>query len=864
MNILNKLTIKSLKLNKKRTIVTIIGIILSGAMICGVASIAASFQDALVRSAIETDGNYHASFYDVEYDNIKYISDNAYTQESMLSRDLGYSKFEKSEMENKPYILIKEYDDKAFESFPITLKKGRLPEKAGELVVSEDIFRMGGPAYGIGQRVTLEMGRRIDVGVEMGQLPISETEALEPLITKTYTITGIIERPRFESSDNPGFTALSYLDQNLLVPGDKVNVSILAKDPRDIYQKAPEIAQSVGAGDVSYNNEVLKWMGVSRNERYNNLLVQVTLILILLIVVGSVAVIYNAFAISVSERKKQFGMLSSVGATARQIRRMVLYEGFVLGAIGIPLGILSGIGGIGVTLKIINNIMKGSIFGTDLGLRLVISPVAIIATICFIVLTILLSAYIPAKRAGMVSPVDAIRLSTDIKVKAKKLKTSKLTRLLFGFEGELGLKNLKRNSKRYRATVFSLFISIVLFISFSSFMTYSFKSADMYLGDIPYDIIVQKYDTGIEEQRELFNSITALDGVERHAVVREIYSEAEGLDRSQLGSYLQKYQIDQGYSPADEEGKYSMPCTILTIGNEEFKTYAREKGIDTSGFYDTDNFKGILINKNIIEKGKLIEYEPMNMERGDKLKLKEFEVDKTHTPYSYTMEIGAVTNSLPFGISYTGSENLVILVSEEVFEAVRSNLHEVYKKDADRATLTIKAEDAGKLEEEIRTIHGQDGSRSLYLHNMTAMVDADNRVKTVANIFVYGFVTLIALIGVTNIFNTISTNIALRRRELAMLKSVGLTPEGFNKMIRYESLFYGLKALLYGLPVSVLISLWMYNSFGSMFGFALVLPWKEIIYCIVGVFVIVFITMAHSSAKLKKENIIDALKEENL
>ena len=105
---------------------------------------------------------------------------------------------------------------------------------------------------------------------------------------------------------------------------------------------------------------------------------------------------------------------------------------------------------------------------------------------------------------------------------------------------------------------------------------------------------------------------------------------------------------------------------------------------------------------------------------------------------------------------------------------------------------------------------------------------------------------------------------ALRRREFAMLKSVGLTPKGFNRMINYESIFYGLKALLYGLPVSVLISIWMYNAFGNKFGFAFVLPWKEILVCIAAVFVIVFITMIHAGAKLKNDNIIDALKEENL
>lgn len=870
MNIINTLTLRSLKLNRKRTIVTIIGIILSTAMICGTITLSASFQDLFVQRAIKTDGNFHATFCDVNLDQTKYITDNPYTKKAVLSRNLGYALFEQSTSENKPYFFVKEYDAAAFRQMPVQLTAGRFPEKAGEVLISEEIPKRGGKAYQIGETITFNLGERID---EEGQqlpddLSLEEIEKLVTTATKTYTITGYMGKPHFEKiSSIPGFTVIGFLDPVGLTPDEAVNVSILGKNPRQIYDKVPEMAKNAGARDYAYNGELLKYMGISKNENVKGMFNSVTAIVIILILVGSVTVIYNAFAISVSERKKQFGMLASSGATPGQIRRTVLFEGALLGLAGIPVGILSGIGGIGVTLSVVNRLMSTDMIYYDIALRLIVSPGIILATIAFVGLIILLSAYFPAMRASATSPIEAIRLSEDIKIKGKTVKTSRLTRFLWGIEGELALKNLKRNRRRYRATVVSLFISIVLFISFSSFITYAFKSTGLYYQDIPYDLSVVAENASAEQQKSFYERITTLDDVERYAVVKE-NQVGSWLARSQFSPYIQKNCIDKKLFTVNEDGHYHCVFHITTLGDKEFKTYTEENGLDWADFQDTQNLKGILINKSIIHDAKLTEYNPLQIKAGEKLLLEGFQYDEETDAADFTMEVGAVTDSLPLGVSSANSGSVKMIVSEEVFAAIDTLLQKDSQKPYDygRPTeLYLCTKDSTGLAAQIRTIfEDYDDQCSLWLYDVEAEKQDMERGNTVISIFLYGFITLITLIGVTNIFNTISTNVALRRREFAILQSMGLTPRGFNKIINYESIFYGLKALLYGLPVSILISVWMYNSFGNMFEFAFILPWKEILYCVAGVFVIVFITMLHASAKLKNDNIVDALREENL
>ncbi|PZD92973.1 ABC transporter permease [Paenibacillus sambharensis] len=872
MNVIWQLTLRNLKLNRSRTVVTLIGIILSAAMICGVATLIASFQDVMVEGAKQTDGSHHATFINVPLENSKYIEEHAYTETAMFSKRLGYAGLDQPANASKPYMLVRSYDKTAFEHFPVKLKEGRLPEKDGELVISEELLYGRGEKLKIGDTLTLDIGRRVVDGTPVGEEPLSDNEELEILMTKTYTITGIIHRPNFESNVEPGVTVISYLDRSTLEPADSVNVSIVSDNPRKIYDKAPGMGEEAGAERVSYNKELLKFLGVSDRDNVNQMFQIIGLIIILLVVVGSVAVIYNAFAISVSERKKQFGMLSSVGATARQIRRVVFLEGTVLGLIAIPVGILSGIGGIGVTLHFVNRLLTDSLYGgnVDVSLRLIVSPYTVLVTVLFVALTIFLSAYVPARRASKISPVEAIRLTTDIKIKGKKLRTSRLTRALFGIEGELALKNLKRNSKRYRATVFSLFISIVLFVSFSTFMTYGFASSNMYYGKMTYDMSIDLLEVLPQDELAFYEEVTELNGVSEHSLLRRHYGVDQDMDINRFGSYIagKLKDGDEDYLSMFSSGpdRYRLSYHIYALNNEQFDAYASSIGAETEGFHNPDEPKGILINANTIDGPKLVEYAPTNIKAGEKISLHSSINIDDKPPKKMDIVIGAVTENYPFGVATTYPDSVNLILSEEVYEELMET-RSYPISDAANYELYLKLSDDTdyiQFEEQVRGLSADyTAQEKVFINNRVGVQEQVERTKTVVSIFLYGFVSLITLIGVTNIFNTISTNIALRRREFAMLKSVGLTPQGFNKIMNYESIFYGLKALAYGLPVSMLISLWMYYSFSGVFTFEFSLPWREIGYCVAGVFIIVFLTMMYASRKLKKENIIDALKVES-
>lgn len=874
MKVLRQLTWRYLKLNKRRTIVTVIGIILSAAMITGVAALVASFQDLFVRAAIETDGSHHATFFGVPYQNSKYITDHAYTQTAMLSKDLGFAPLEGSRNEEKPYLLVKAYDQEAFQHFPLTLKEGRLPEREGEILLSEEVFYGGGVEYRIGDQLTLELGQRVDQGQVLEQEPLSKTETLEIQATETFTVTGIVAKPRFETWSLPAYGAIAYLEENRLSPEERINVSIVSINPKKIFDQVPQMAEASGAEAYDYNKELLKWMGISQNEQAITMLRSVGLIITLLIVVGSVAVIYNAFAISVNERTKQFGLLSSIGATRRQIRRMVIWEGLIVGVIGLSIGIMAGLGGIGVTLEVINRLMQGSVFDTNLDLRLVVSPYVILISILFIALTVLLSVYIPARRASKISPIEAIRQTREVHITGKTVKTSRLTRMLFGIEGELALKNLKRNRRRYRATLFSLFISIVLYISFSAFMTFGLESNSIYTGEeLEHDLeVVKEESAGLDEVNHFYNQVVQMDDVERFSVIRAIYTIAPEMKWEQLGSFVQK-AVEEKEELRDflrtPDGKYRFNFSLITVGKAEFAHYVQALGLDMADYTDPNVIRGILVNHVVIPG--LAAYEPLAIKAGETIQLVEPDYEEREDVHRFTLEIGAVTDQRPLGVdsSHLGDVGAVhVIISEESFQQIYQQLNAEQKAYVDHGRLYLKLKegaDRRAFGEAVRTLDARlnPGSR-LLVFDITEAKEAISRTNIMISIFLYGFVSLITLIGVTNIFNTISTNVALRRREFAMLKSVGLTPSGFNKMIYYESFFYGLKALLYGLPVGILVSFLMYRSIGGVFQFAFTLPYKEIIVCIVAVFIIVFATMLFSSAKLKKENIIDALKEENL
>ena len=328
---------------------------------------------------------------------------------------------------------------------------------------------------------------------------LADGETFTPSVSKTYTVVGVMEPLPNETSMPADFSALTYLDPTQLGATDKVDISILARDPRSLSTRAPEMAKGAGldvsAGSdgklksITYNEDLLPWLGGSGRSNYVRSFLGIIAFLIVLIVCGSTLLIYNAFAISIGERKKQFGMFASVGATSAQIRRIVLTEAGVIAAIGIPLGILGAIAGVGILAKLTQGIVSELILDAEQGLPLVVSPLVIALTVLFSAATILLSAWIPARRASQVSPIDAIRQTGEIQEsKPLTLRTNPLVRRVFGFEGELALKSLQRDRKKYLTTLLSLMLSIILFVAFNALMLYTRTTQNLAVQAMNFDL----------------------------------------------------------------------------------------------------------------------------------------------------------------------------------------------------------------------------------------------------------------------------------------------------------------------------------------------------------------------------------------
>lgn len=461
------------------------------------------------------------------------------------------------------------------------------------------------------------------------------------------------------------------------------------------------------------------------------------------------------------------------------------------------------------------------------------------------------------------SPIEAIRGNNEIKIKAKKLKTPKFIAKIFGIEGEMALKNLKRSRKKYRTTVISLMISIVLFISVSGFVGYMYNGFDSVYESVDYDYAVSIYnekgDTSkekLEAEDNIINKIENSKNIDKLTILKQVsgytYIKEDKLD-TKMKNAIDKQKEVASYFPNEEEG-YLVTVNVISLNEKQMKEYAKTVGIDNL----KDN-QAILINYTNLLKTVKIEGYITNYKENEKFPLYSYSVredDKEIEGDKYSFEIAKVTNQMPFGIQNVNYPKLILVTTENAI----NNLN----KD-NFVEMIFTAKNEKELKEELSEIEKENSNLSMMnIQNVKEQMQSQRNLKLIINIFLYGFITLISAIGIANIFNTISTNINLRKREFAMLKSIGMTDKGFRKMLDLECFFYGTKALLLGLPIGIGVCYLLNRGFGNLLEFVFTLPWSSIIISIIAVYSVVFITMLYSSAKIKKENIIDVIRDENV
>lgn len=848
MNILNKLTIKNLKLNKKRSLGTIIGIILSVALMCAVSNMVSSFRETLIQNAINESGYWHIRLYNVSNDKLKRLKlnkdiDNIYT----ISED-GYAKLDTIKNEYKPYLKFYGMNKETFNNLEFKLIKGRFPKNDNEIIISEHLNKNGKANLKIDDEITVNVGDRVtleDDYVLNDSNPFDKgNEIIKNPNTKKYRVVGIIKRPdvSFEPTSAPAYTTITTSTNE-----DNFSVFISLKNPRDKnsfvellgarnYDEVVNMGINNPRYDYTLNNELLRWEALKFSDSTFSMLLSIAEVVIFIIIFTSVFCIRNSFAISTTEKMRMYGMLSSVGATKKQIKKSVLTEGFILGLIAIPIGIICGIIAVFVLLKIVNLLLGEYLFNNIDGMVFKVSFIAIIISIILGFVTIYFSAISSAKKASKVSPIDNLRNTNDIKISSKKLKTPKLIKNVFKTGGVLAYKNLKRSKKKYRTTVVSLTVSIFVFISMFTFINEGFKQSGNYYQDYDYNYRITFNNNSSKDK---INEIRNLDSVNASYLV---YYAKPSILIDDISKINPEEPLECEYDKNDKCIKKYARLNIILLDDSTFKSYVKK----VKGNYDYLKDKGILTDMyRFYDNKNKREYEDRiyTYKSGDTIDSKLLNGD------NISINVGMVSNIMPYGFENVYSNGGYIVLNNKYFNNI-----DYYGCD-----LMIDSLNTEQLTNDILDIDSE-----LNYYDMDEEAKAEKSIVIVISIFLYGFIGVITLIGVTNIFNTITSNMELRQKEFAMLKSVGMTKKEFNHMINLETLFYSSKSLIYGSILGIIGSYFVHRAFAGKIDTQFVLPYKAILICILFVFIVVYMIMKYSINKINRQNMIETIRKENI
>ena len=875
MNLLNKLTIKNLKLNKRRTIVTIIGIMLAVALINAVATMYFSGMASIIRAEKSTRGDYHTVFYNVPLNDIKTIQNNRNVENITKLKYLGTSKI-KSNNPQAPYVSVVATEKNNIDKLGMYLIKGRLPENENEIIITKYLNNIMNTNYSIGDKLTMDIGDRYS----KDNIKLKKSENLqdgEKILNtqkREFTIVGVVVEIS-ESVNQPGeiadtvVTCLRKEDikdnldlfirlnkEGLKKPytaiGDMLGIDgNLYKEVQDDYTTGRDATKSGELQEkFAKERKKAKYQFTSRrylisletDKRGTSFfgLKYVVAIAIGIIIFTSVFCIKNSFDISITEKNKQYGMLRSIGATKKQVRKNVLFEATILALIGIPLGIFLGYFASFILVKISNIFLKELIVTeNEINFELVFDLNWMSAAISALLgmVTIYLSSLRIARKASKVSPINSIRNSADIKIKAKKLKVPKIIKSIFKVGGEISYKNMKRNKKRYRVTIISIVLSIMVYISLTTFMQMMLKQIQLAVGNVDYDIACNIYKENDEEIKILNNIAKTTEDVTDYTLLQ-----------TNVGKYDKEF-LNKEIKQISENFPDNETVSIISVGDIEYNKYIKSLGLNYNDIKD----KAILIDTvstATIDASKkpIREIRMLNLKENDKFDVKGDKGEKL------TFEIGKITKKRPFATNGDMATPYKILVlSDEYYNKTF--------KDEKRYTAYYKvkdAKDASKIKAQIE--ESLKDYKQKGITNVQETYNDGKHLITLVGIFLYGFIIIIILIGVTNIVNTITTSMELRKQEFAILRSVGMTNKEFNRMIRLETLFIGIKSLFFGIPLGTAIAYGIYQV-GKM---PFEIPLKPILYSAIAVIVLIASIMQYSLIKIKKQNTIETIRNENI
>ncbi|WP_053942294.1 ABC transporter permease [Kallipyga gabonensis] len=947
MNALFAFTRRSLKKNGTRTLVTILGITVSMIMLTAVTLGGHSGQKFFERVTLESEGAYHGYWHGLTDREVEEARNVPNQGKVSVWKEVGFADIG-STNEYKPYLRIFSIDKEAPNLVAINLTSGRMPKKEGEILLPDHLKSNGGVTFDLGQTLRLDVGKREVDGQlainDMAREPLDFQPGHEKIVQSrpmTFTVVGTYQRLSFdlEPVSMPAYTALTR--------GRAEGPSMVlftfedrAKGIKDYQDREGKIKQAMET-DRDWNQVDKNLPGNLKFINYHEFLLQtqgsvtgsplvraiwtLATILIVIIALATISLIYNAFSISVMERTRQYGMLRSIGATNRQILLSILYEGLIVSLPAVLLGAVLGYLGLFLAFNFARSMAPDFTYvlpGRTIQIEPVISlaPLLLAALLC--ILTTLISAFLPARRAMKMTPIQALRMEKDVKLKARQVKTSGFWSKHFGVEGGLAVKNQKREKGHQRATVFSLALSVILFVTSSAFIGQVQSTMNRAsLGDNQADISYHFWDVapglmaqgkedsgetengGLAHQEDLLKKIRTIPGIDRSSLSFQTDAYVlfpPGVHHDKLVD-ARKRQAEEG-SQVDTDTELFLAqwdggkdlregIKLAFLDDAYFRTYIQSLGQDPNAYFESGKVRGVLLNRTItyqfLKSGGVRSEETPYLKEEEDLTLSilslshqkgyveailgkdqkgslvytyipDLEGKNTTTKESLVkspdqvesakpVSLGTMTDRAPLG---GGAGQVCIYFPLSRVREVFPEEDLAHRDFHGAISVTDQENSHDRVMEEVKRISDEDTQRhtTIDVRNNT---DLMRRMVTMVGVFATLFIIFISLIVIANMFNAISTNMILRRRDFAILKTVGMDDRQLNRMLVVEGAYYGIKALLVAIPLSLLACLGMAKVMQEKADIVnFYIPWASLAIAVGTVVVVVFITIAYARKKL--------------
>lgn len=848
--ILTKLTLTTMRKNRNRTLSTSVGIILSVFFMTVIVLLASSLSMSMVTAATNKYGSWHVMSKEFTGNMIDDMKTNKIIQDSAYIDSLGYMQISEPQNTNKPYIHIAETSKNITNFIICDIKEGRFPETDNEIVVTSQ-FLKSYPAFSMGSEIEIDIGQRLSnasnsVLEQNASYLGNDKEHIQASGNKkVYHIVGIVDRiPTIEYDFSPGYTFITF------------NTTTTYKNFSKTYLKLQNLPDSLdrvndylSSEKIIYNSELLSYLGVTGSENLQDMIFKIVVALIAIVGFSAFILINNSLVTASDERSKQFGVLLSIGMTRIQTILMYLLEVIIIGVISIIAGVSIGIGFVFSAFQwICKLIIQASYLDLALKIDLNILYLLMVALITFIILMV--AAIINALRCIKGSVISKVKRNKEIKIRNQKSKNKSAN-----VEWSIITSSFKRYNKKYRYALISLLLSVVLFVVAGSFESYANKYIEEMLPTVDYDIrvIVHQNDFNaiINDQ---YNTITQISEISNSGWISYASAGLVQLDGLEIDDNLKKYILSHDID--------KLKINYAFISNEHFIDLCKRENKDSNDYFAKDGRVLMYDNLSYRIDGEICSFP---LFQGNSATFPLCYMNKQQwDDYNTTGNLqGNYTNILLKADRVTKSnlqmELSTLKNSNGIFVIIPIDMLSEFSNDLPvEAEMYFSALDYKTAQNKIEQL-SNESDWNIAVETIAERYEKEKNTYAMYDIFVVVFSIMVSLVSIINAFNAVYSNLMKRRREFAVLQSIGISEKGFNKLIVYECMFLCGVVTSAATVLSLLLSLLLSFSF-PLTQYVYFVPLKHLLIATLCLIIVIFISMIKPATLIKKQNVIETIK----